>query len=123
MVERIGLSSLQRLKKGKLTANATCIVKFYSHNCHFCHSLKDYYVDVAESYKEHEDLFFFAFNVDDIENIENVININGVPSIVSFRGGPNRKVKIKFLEDPDPPNDKTWYFVRDIRKFVDESKT
>ena len=35
----------------------------------------------------------------------------------------NRKVKINFLEDPDPTNDKTWYFVRDIRKFVDESKT
>jgi thiol-disulfide isomerase/thioredoxin len=121
MVERIGIESLKQLKKGKLTANATCIVKFYSHNCHFCHSLKDYFIDVAESYEDREDLFFFAFNVDDVEQIENIININGVPTIASFRGGPQRKVKIKILDDPDPPHKKTWYFVKDIKKFIESS--
>ena len=124
MVDRIGIETLKKLKKGELSKNATCIVKFYSQECHLCHALKDYFIDIAESYEDkNENLFFFAFNVDDVEgDIQKFMKkINGVPTIVSFRGGPNRNVKINILEDPEKPNEKTWYYVKDIRKFIESN--
>ena len=121
MVQRIGLDTLKQLKKGKLKSNATCIVKFYSSGCHFCHTLKDYFVDVAESFSERDDIHFFAFNVDDVDDLDRVLKINGVPTIASFKGGPSRKVKINILDDPEPPNEKTWYFVKDIKKFIESN--
>ena len=123
MVERIGVETLRRLKNGKLSENATCIVKFYSQECHLCHALKDYYQDLAESYKDDsKNLFFFAFNVDDVEgNLDKIIKINGVPTIASFRGGPSRNIKIRVLGDPEKPNEITWYYIKDIRKFIGSS--
>ena len=124
MVERIGIETLKRLKRGQMVKNATCIVKFYSQECHLCHALKDYYTEVASSYEDkNENLFFFAFNVDDVDGgIEKLIKINGVPTIASFKGGPNRNVKINILDDPEKPNEKTWYYVKDIRKFIESNK-
>jgi len=119
-VDRIGAAALQKLVKGDLTANATCIVKFYSQECPMCHALHDYYVDIAESYED-EELFFFAFNTKDTDNIEDLIKINGVPTIASFRGGPSRRVKVNILEDPEKPNGKTWYYAKDIRNFVEKA--
>lgn len=120
-VDRIGVSALQNLIKGELTDNATCIVKFYSQECPMCLALSTYYTDIADSYDD-EGLFFFAFNIQDVEKIEDYIDLNGVPTIVSFRGGPNRRVKVTTLEDPETPNKKTWYYSKDIRSFVDKEK-
>ena len=121
MVQRIGIETLKQLKKGSLKSNATCVVKFYSSGCHYCHTLKDYFIDVSDAYSERDDIHFFAFNVDDVDDLDRILKINGVPTIASFRGGPQRKVKISVLEDPDPPHDKTWYFVKDIKNFIESN--
>jgi len=121
MVQRIGIESLRQLKRGNLKSNATCFVKFYSQGCHYCHTLKDYFIDVAQHYAERDDMHFFAFNVDDVEDLDKVLSINGVPTIASFKGGPSRKVKISILDDPETPNEKTWYFVKDIKKFIESN--
>lgn len=121
MVQRIGIETLKNLKKGNLKENATCIVKFYSSGCHYCHTLKDYFIDVADTYSERNDIHFFAFNVDDVDDLDRVLKINGVPTIASFRGGPQRKMKVNILNDPEKPHEKTWYFVKDIKKFIESN--
>ena len=56
-VTRITREALDRLLGGEIKENATFMLKFYSNNCHLCHSLSDYYVDISEK-KEYENLYF-----------------------------------------------------------------
>ena len=79
------------------------------------------FIDVADTYSERNDIHFFAFNVDDVDDLDRVLKINGVPTIASFRGGPQRKMKVNILDDPDKPHEKTWYFVKDIKKFIESN--
>ena len=70
-VSRITIDGLKKIIAGKVKEDATCVIKFYSNDCHLCHNLKEYYHDIsnAESY---EDIHFFAFNVDSHPSIEAV---------------------------------------------------
>ena len=114
------MPSLQRLVGGKIKEKATCIIKFYSNGCHYCHNLKDYYEDISNE-EEYSDMHFFAFNVDDYPQIEKQLNLNGVPSIFIVKTG-GKKVKFRSLQEPEEPNDKTWYRTKDIKDFINREK-
>ena len=119
-VNRLTIGSLRKLISGQINENATCIVKFYSNGCHFCHNLREYYEDISNE-EEYSDMHFFAFNVDDYPQIENQLNLNGVPSISLLKTG-GKKIKIRTLSDPEKPNEKTWYRTKDIKEFINREK-
>ena len=119
-VNRISEKALRKLVKDPIEEEALCVIKFYSNNCEYCAVLHDYYVEISESYDDKE-IHFFAFNVDDVSNLESIIKINGVPTIASVKTG-RIKSRIRILEDPDPPNTKTWYYSKDIKTFIDKER-
>ena len=119
-VDRLTIPSLQKLIGGKIKSRATCIIKFYSSGCHYCHNLKDYYQKISEE-EEYSDLHFFAFNVDDYPQVTKQLNLNGVPSIYILKTG-GKKLKLRSLQEPENPNEKTWYRVKDIKEFINKEK-
>jgi len=121
MVERLSTEALHKLIEGRFEDTATCIVKFYANNCHYCHSLKDYYEDIANQYDEGENLHFFALNIEDDLSIEGRLGFHGVPSIVMIKNG-DKRLSIQHLQDPDPPNKMTWFYTNDIKEFVEKGK-
>ena len=68
-VTRISKESLEDLLRGKVKEDATCVLKFYSNECHLCHALQDYFVGISDLEK-YRDLHFFAYNIDDNPKIE-----------------------------------------------------
>jgi len=116
-VSRISERALRRLLKEPIEQDALCVIKFYSNGCDYCTALHEYYVDIADS-NEENNIHFFAFNVDDVENLESIIKINGVPSIASVKTG-LIKPRVRVLEDPDPPNKNTWFYSTDIKNFIE----
>jgi thiol-disulfide isomerase/thioredoxin len=116
-VSRISERALRRLLKEPIEQDALCVIKFYSNGCDYCTALHEYYVDIADSHEENN-IHFFAFNVDDVENLESIIKINGVPSIASVKTG-LIKPRVRVLEDPDPPNKNTWFYSTDIKNFIE----
>ena len=119
-VSRLSIQSLKKLVTGQVDESATCVVKFYSNGCHFCHNLKEYYEEISNA-EEYSDMHFFAFNIDDYPQIERQLNLNGVPSISLLKTG-SKKIKIRTLSDPEKPNEKTWYKVKDIKDFINKEK-
>jgi len=115
-VSRISERALRKLMKEPIEQEALCVIKFYSNGCDYCSALHEYYVDIADS-NEEDNIYFFAFNVDDTENLESIIKINGVPSIASVKTG-LIKPRVRVLEDPDPPNKNTWFYSTDIKNFI-----
>ncbi len=116
-VQRLNSSALEKILKGAVTEEIACVIKFYSNGCHLCHNLRDYYEEIAGDY---ENVHFFAFNVDDEPAVEKRLNFNGVPTISFIQTG-GKKPQVRFLEEPDPPNDHTWYRDRDIRSFINRN--
>jgi thiol-disulfide isomerase/thioredoxin len=119
-VNRLTIPSLQKLMGGKIKEKATCIIKFYSNGCHYCHNLREYYEEMSNE-KEYSDMHFFAFNIDDYPQIQKQINLNGVPSIYLLKTGED-KIKLRCLQEPEDPNSKTWYRVKDIKEFINKEK-
>ena len=119
-VSRISENALRKLVKEPIDEKSTCVIKFYSNGCEYCHNLQDYYEEISDAYKE-ENIHFFAFNVEDATDLDSLIKINGVPSIAAVSTGEIRS-RIRILEDPDPPNKHTWYFSKDIKSFIDREK-
>ena len=78
MIERLSKRALQKILGGQVKEEATCIVKFYSNNCHYCHALKDEYETIADN---NEGIEFYAFNIDDYPQVQKVMNFLGVPTI------------------------------------------
>jgi thiol-disulfide isomerase/thioredoxin len=118
-VTRISRESLDEILTGRVNQDATCVVKFYSNDCHMCHSLHDYYNQISDIEK-YNDLHFLAFNIQDDPNIEKDLNFKGVPTIFIIHSHiGNRPATLRLLEDPEDPNEKTWYKVNDIKKFID----
>jgi len=117
-VERLSEEALEKILSGK-TQDATSVIKFYSNGCEFCHALSDYYKDIANSY---DDIYFFAFNVDDSPGMAEKIGINGVPSISLIKTRDNRRKKMKILNDPENPHKKTWYTSKYIKDFINKEK-
>jgi len=120
-VNRIYEKALRNLVKESIDEEALCVVKFYSNGCEYCHHLHEYYVDISDEYEDKNNIHFFAFNVEDAEDLDKIIKINGVPTIASIKTG-LVKSKVRILEDPVPPNNKTWYFSKDIKNFVEREK-
>ena len=119
-VARISREALDNLLGGKVKENATCVIKFYSNSCHLCHSLQDYYVNISNKEK-YENIYFFAYNIDDYPDIEKKLKFKGVPTIFVVHANiGNRKPKISLLPEPEKPNDKTWYRSSDICNFIDK---
>ena len=118
-VKRISNESLDMLLQGKVKEAATCVIKFYSNGCHMCESLSSYYETISEDSK-YGDLHFFAVNIDDYPEMERKINFKGVPTLFIVHSNiGNRSPTIRMIEEPENPNQKTWYKVSDIRRFID----
>ena len=121
-VDRLTTLALDKILSGKVKEEATCVIKFYSNDCHYCHALAEYYKEIAED-EELSDVHFFAFNVYDNPSIEKRLKLNGVPtiSIVQTTTGKG-EAKVRTMPDPDSPNEKTWYYVKDIKNFIQREK-
>ena len=117
-VQRLSFPALKKVLNGQLTQKATCVVKFYASNCPYCHALKEYYDEIAESY---EDIYFFAFNTDDAR-LDGLVKINGVPSVALVRYNGLHRPKVHLLGEPQEPNKFTWYRSKDITDFIEKHK-
>ena len=115
-VSRISTKAMQKIMDGGLkdTDKTTVVVKFYSNNCHYCHALSDYFINISDQ-NDYEDIYFFAHNVDDDGVVAEKLNLNGVPSIALFQTQSGKCIKTRILSDPDKPNDETWYTVKQIK--------
>ncbi len=118
-VERLSFQALKKILNGSIRETATCVIKFYSNDCHYCHALKEYYEDLANTY---EDIYFFAFNTGDTSAVDRLIKISGVPTIALVRSHAGGTPIIRILEEPIKPNDHTWYRSSDIKNFIERHK-
>ena len=117
-VTRISSDTLENLLEGKVKEAATCVLKFYSNTCPMCHNLSEYFVKLSDD-QQYEGVHFFAVNIDENPGIEKRLNFRGVPTIfVIHTNIGNRQPTVRLLQDPEKPNDKTWYRVSDIRAFI-----
>ena len=116
-VERISGEALEKLIKGKINEETTCVIKFYSNGCHLCHALKKSYEEISDQY---EDVHFFAFNTEDHLNLDSILPINGTPSICLINTG--RRKNIITLVDPTEPDNTTWFTSAQIKNFIDKEK-
>tara|TARA_R100000005_G_C4845162_1_gene114501 strand:+ start:12 stop:383 length:372 start_codon:yes stop_codon:yes gene_type:complete len=121
-VSRLSAEALNKILKGKVKEDSTCVVKFYSNDCHLCHALQDYYIDISNE-EQYSDVHFFAFNIDDNQMIEKRLKFNGVPTITMIKTyASDMKPRVRVLSDPPEPNEKTWYTTKYIRNFITEEK-
>ena len=121
-IDRLTNKALQKIIKGQIKENASCVIKFYANDCHLCHALSEYYKDIAED-EQFSDVHFFAFNIKDNSSMEKKLKFNGVPTIaVVNMTETERPPKIRIMPEPDPPNEKTWYFSKDIKEFINREK-
>lgn len=121
-VDRLSHGALNKILGGEVVQDATCVIKFYSNTCELCHNLKDYFEDISAK-EDFSDVHFFAFNVNDYQKIEKMLNFNGVPTISVVKAKPgSKKPKIRIMPDPDPPNEKTWYYANDINNFIERER-
>ena len=117
MIERLSTESLEKLLKNQVKEAVTCVIKFYSNGCPYCHALREEYENIS---KKFEDVLFFAFNIDDNPFITDIAKINGVPSVMLINTG--NRPKITILDDPAKPHDELWYYPNDISKFIQKEK-
>ena len=122
-VTRISTESLNKIMNGGLKDDeqTTVVVKFYSNNCHLCHALSEYYLNLSDD-KSYEDVYFFAHNVDDDGDIPKKLNLNGVPSFALFQTRGGKCTKTRIMADPELPNEKTWFTVKQIKNFINRER-
>jgi len=96
--------------------DAVNVVKFYSDSCPMCANLRDYYVDISYKFSK---VNFFVFNMNRGEGVEKKLNFRGTPTLAMIKTGDNPKILI--MPDPDNPNDRTWYYSKDIIKFIKDN--
>jgi hypothetical protein len=121
-VSRLSVDALNKILNGEVKEDSICVVKFYSNECHLCHNLQEYYVDISND-EQYSDVHFFAFNIDDNQIIEKKLNFNGVPTISMIKTyASEHKPRIRVLQDPPDPQEKTWYTSRYIRDFIEREK-
>tara|TARA_B100000686_G_scaffold352273_1_gene453698 strand:- start:1626 stop:1991 length:366 start_codon:yes stop_codon:yes gene_type:complete len=117
-VVRLGESAVSALLQGNTPEPTTCILKFYSNSCHYCHALKDYYEDIANEYPE---VPFFAFNIQDGPHFEAQLGFRGVPTIIKVITG-GKKAEIQIIDEPELPNEHTYYTTEYIKNFIEEGE-
>tara|TARA_R110000824_G_scaffold39325_5_gene119027 strand:- start:3337 stop:3708 length:372 start_codon:yes stop_codon:yes gene_type:complete len=121
-VARLSIGALKKILAGKVKEDATCVIKFYSNDCHLCHNLQEYYEDISNT-KLYDGIHFFAFNIDNYPAIEKQLSFSGVPTISLIKTyATPQKPKIRVLPDPTDPHETTWYRVREIKDFIEEEK-
>ena len=122
-VSRISTNAIEKIMNGGLKDpdRTTVVVKFYSNGCHYCHALSDYFIDISNE-DDFEDIYFFAHNIDDDGVVAEKLKLNGVPSIALFQTQNGRCTKTRVLNDPEQPNDKTWYTAKQIKNFIKKEK-
>ena len=118
MIERLSKKGLQSLVAGNVKEDITCVIKFYSNTCHYCHALRRHYMEIAEA---NDDIVFYAFNIDDYPDIQRVMNFRGVPTISLLRMG-DYGPKIRVISDPNLPNPQTYYTKDHIQDFIEKEK-
>ena len=119
MIERLSKGALLKILSGNVLEDGTCVIKFYSNNCHLCHALKDTYEEIANDY---DNIYFFAFNIGDDPKISKVLKFNGVPNISLFKIKKGKKTQIKKITEPEEPHKTTWYTAQDIRNFIEKER-
>jgi|TARA_Y100000310_G_scaffold35174_1_gene33275 thiol-disulfide isomerase/thioredoxin len=119
-IQRLSQASLQTILDGETTEEATCVIKFYSNGCHYCHKLKDLYEKISDTFP---DVYFFAFNITDNPSVQKRLKFKGVPTIlvVNVHEGPS-KPDIKLLPEPTAPSKITWYTAENIKTFITKEK-
>ena len=117
-VPRLSKTALQKILQGKVKEEATCVIKFYSNSCHYCHELHEAYTKLADDY---EDVHFFAFNIEDYPQIEKIVGFKGIPTLCLIKTGANVP-KRRVMPDPKTPHKKMWYHPKDIKKFIEKEK-
>ena len=117
-VARLSKAALQKILQGKVDDEATCLIKFYSNGCHYCHELQELYTELAGNY---EDIHFFAFNIGDYPQVEKIIGFKGIPTLCLIKTGTNVPTR-RVMPDPKTPHKKMWYHPKDIKKFIEKEK-
>ena len=118
-IERLSRAALAKLLRGEVLEDGTCVIKFYSSNCHLCHALQPTYEEIAAEY---EDIHFFAFNIRDNPRIPKVLKFKGVPTISLIKVSKGTKPTVKKMAEPREPDRKMWYTAGAIKSFIDEEK-
>ena len=125
-VTRISQEGLQQILNNRVLAPVTCIIKFYSNNCHLCHSLQEYYVKIADEYELDPNIVFYAYNIDDDPDASKRLKFDGVPTILAINphpeAPPKKTAKYTVLPEPEKPHKKTWYTVRQIKDFIENER-
>ena len=121
-VVRITPDSLKKILNGDVNHEKTCVIKFYSQNCHYCKALVPVYHELAR--QSREDKYFFACNVNDLDyDLDEYIELNGVPTIIMVTPDIKQKSsQIKKLQEPMSPDAETWYTPWDIEQFINTQK-
>ena len=117
-IKRLSKTSLQNIMNGKITEDATCVIKFYSNRCHFCHKLKEPYEEVSKAFP---DVHFIAFNIADYPSIQRKLKFRGVPTICVANAGPHLP-SVKVMPEPKKPDKTTWYTIENIKNFIEKEK-
>jgi len=117
-VARLSKSALQKILRGQVSEAATCVIKFYSNGCHYCHELHEPYLKLSDNY---QDIYFFAFNLGDYPQVEKIIGFKGIPTLCLIKTGTNTPSR-RVMPDPKTPHKKMWYHPKDIRKFIEKEK-
>jgi len=119
MIERLSRGALLKILSGNVLSDGTCVIKFYSNNCHLCHALRDTYEEISNDY---DDLYFFAFNIKDDPKISKVLKFKGVPNISMLKIRKGKKPEVKRITEPKKPDKQTWYTAQEIRNFIEKEK-
>ena len=117
-IKRLSKASLQNILNGKITEEATCVIKFYSNNCHYCHKLKGLYEEISDAFPT---IHFFAFNIADYPQIQKRLKFKGVPTISLVNGG-RTTPEVKIMSEPGKPDKETWYPGDSIKIFIEKEK-
>ena len=116
-IARLSNASLKNIIKGRTRQSFNCVIKFYSNKCNLCHGLKDIYEKVAEAFQD--DVHFFVFNSAQYDDLDSLIDINGTPTIVFVEAKSNPRIKV--MQDPPKPDEKSWYYAEDIMQFIEDN--
>ena len=119
-VQRIDNMSLDKILNGSIKQDASCIVKFYSNDCHLCQALQEHYENLSKE-EQFSDLHFFAFNIDDNPTLEKRMSFNGVPTIAKIEVK-DQAASTTLMPEPTDPHPETWYRTVEIRNFIQKEK-
>jgi thiol-disulfide isomerase/thioredoxin len=117
-VTRINRKNLDEILNGGVEKSHEVVIKLYDSGCHLCHALKPEFLQISSEY---DNVFFYAFNMEDGRGLEKKWGFSGVPSICYVKTGGD-KTTVSFMEDPQKPNKDTWFHPGGIRKFIDDNR-